>query len=50
MIVGAGLKPARNSDNNQTENSVSNIRHLENPQTSVCRKAPNGENRNMGKL
>ena len=41
MIVGADFKPARNRNNDQTENSVIyNIIHLENPQTSVCGKTP----------
>ena len=36
MIVWAGFKPARNRNNDQTENSVSyNIRHLENSQTCL---------------
>ena len=35
------FKSARNRNIDQTENSVSyNIRHLENPQTSVCGKTP----------
>ena len=35
------FKSARNRNNDQTENSVNyNIRHLENPQTSVCEKTP----------